>query len=273
MIERAHFQLVLKGDTADQHEFQGYDGYMALAGFARTVSLVANYVETGKIRQRGDFAGRNSVRATIPSEGSIVADFFVGVQSVPLETFGLAAGVTSASLMYGLVKRVIDRNLGQNTLPEGDPVAPLVRRKAGDVETLVAISEAPIRQTHGVIGHGADQIDVVGGFNMLSRFDSETRDYVKLNVEDANVQTKPVSVAAFNVNSGYGSVFDFDLGRTIPISMSRDILRMHRSIFTWGLDQYANNSGAKIRMTFSRILAMDGTPKRYIVLRAEKLED
>jgi hypothetical protein len=51
------FRLVLTGETADEHQFQGYDGYMALAGFAWTLSLVSNYVETGEVRHRGDFPG------------------------------------------------------------------------------------------------------------------------------------------------------------------------------------------------------------------------
>jgi hypothetical protein len=55
-MHRVPFRLVLTGDTADEHQFQGYDGYMALAGFAWTLSLISNYVETGKVRHRGGFS-------------------------------------------------------------------------------------------------------------------------------------------------------------------------------------------------------------------------
>jgi hypothetical protein len=91
-----------------------------------------------------------------------------------------------------------------------------------------------------------------------------------LNVEDTHEIERDFTVAAFNVNSGYGSVFDNDLGRTIPISMSRDVLRNVSNIFTWGLDQYANKTGGRIKVRYTRILAMDGTPKRYVVLAARR---
>ena len=93
-----------------------------------------------------------------------------------------------------------------------------------------------------------------------------------LNVEDDNSHERLFSVSAFNVNSGYGSVFDPQIGRTVPISMSKDILRIYRSVFSWGLDQYANRTGARIRMRYWRILAMDGTPKRYVVLHATRAD-
>lgn len=96
----------------------------------------------------------------------------------------------------------------------------------------------------------------------------DTKDYVRLNVEDDNRLTKEVSVSAFNANSGYGSVFDGDLGHVVPFSMSRDTLRRYKGVFSWGLDQYVHNTGKKITADFTRILAMDGRAKRYIILSA-----
>jgi len=89
MAEYVPIRLKLTGDTADHHQFQGYDGYMALAGFAWTLSLVANYAETGKIRQRGDFPGRHAVRGLAPTEGSVVVDFLVWLGQNPQGVFAL----------------------------------------------------------------------------------------------------------------------------------------------------------------------------------------
>lgn len=276
MAELVPFRLKLTGDTADKHQFQGYDGYMALAGFAWTLALVTNYTQTGRIRQRGDFPGRDAVQAIAPAKGSIIADFTVWVQQNPgqvlgLGSVGVGAGIGASAFLYDLMQRVIARNLGQESQAETPLLTRLLEARSGDVEALVAKVEPSIRQTHAVIGHGAQKMQILGGHNIINTYDEDTRDYVKLNVEDDRIREKDFSVAAFNVNSGYGSVYDKDLGRTVPISMSKDVLRTVSSIFTWGLDQYANKTGGRVSMKYTRILAMDSTPKRYIVLSAERV--
>lgn len=267
------YRLRLTGDLADDHQFEGYDGYMALAGFAWTLSLVANYADTGKIRQRGEFDGRHAVRAKAPEEGSVIADFFVKLARNPADVFGPAAGqAASGSFLDALVRRVINKNLGQTA--DDETLAQLLanRARTGDVEALVAITEAPIRQAHSVIGSGAEEMLISGGINInpIATFDASTKEYVKQNVEDNHEITKSFSVSAFNANSGYGSVFDQDQGHVIPFSMKREKLRQFRQVFSWGLDQYTNRTGGKVSATFTRILAMDGRPKRYVISSAEK---
>lgn len=270
MPEMVPIRVRLTGDTADDHQFQGYDGYMALAGFAWMFSLISNYAETGKIRQRGEFPGRHAVRARTPIEGSVIADFLIYLQSHPAEVFGgNFASLTSTAFLHALIRRVVNRNIGENDKDANELLAPLLIRRGGDVEALVAISEAPIRQAHSVIGNGATKIEIAGGFNILNTFDTGTQEYVKSSLEDKNENTKYFSVSAFNANSGYGSVFDEDHGHVIPFSMSRETLRRYKTVFSWGLDQYVQSTGRKIRMNFTRILALDKRPKRYVVMSAE----
>ncbi|HVV27451.1 MAG TPA: hypothetical protein VHC40_05740 [Rhizomicrobium sp.] len=265
---------MLTGDTADQHQFQGYDGYMALAGFAWTLSLVSNYIDTGKIRHRGDFPGRHSVRASALARGSLLADFTVFLTAHPevLAVLGIPGAIATnvvSSLIYDVAKRVIGRNLGQDDRSLSPNMTKLLDNRGGDIEALVAATEASIRQSHSVIGNGAQAINIYGGNNIINVYNDQTRQYVLQNVEDPEVHEKNFSVAAFNANSGYGSVFDFDLGRTVPISMTKEVLSSVRSTFTWGLDQYANRTGKHVSVTYRRIFAMDGTPKRYVVLKAK----
>lgn len=269
-MEIVPFRLKLTGGTADEHQFQGYDGYMALAGFAWTLSLAANYADTGKIRQRGEFDGRHAVRAKAPEEGSVIADFFVLLQNNPVEIFGPVVGAVGGTvLLSSLVRRVISRNLGEDSRDEA--LAQLLASRSGDVEALIAISEAPIRQAHSVIGNGAEKIDISGGINIINTFNKDTKEYVKQSIEDNTEITKKFSVSAFNANSGYGSVFDENLGHVVPFSMNQERLRKFRPVFSWGLDQYSNKTGGRISATFTRILAMDGRPKRYVIVRAERI--
>ena len=263
------FRLSLTGDAADYHQFQAYDGYNALAGFAWTLSLVTNYVETGVIRHRGDFPGRRAVRAKAISEGSLNADFIVWITD-NAQMLGLGAGLGAAPFLYSVVRRVIARNLGEDVADVDPEIAELNDKRGGDLEALVALTEPAIRQTHSVIGKGADDVTIVGGFNVLAELDHSTKAYVTENFEDDEFKEAIVTVAAFNANSGYGSVFDPSLGRTVPISMSRENLRRLRRVFSWGLDQYANRTGETIRIGFTRIMALDGTPKRYLIQAASR---
>lgn len=273
MSETVPFQLRLTGNIADAHKFQGYDGYMALAGFAWTLSLVTNYAETGRIRQRGDFPGRHLVHASAPAQGSVVVELAALMSSSPVRVFGgVVAGVGAGPLLISLMNRVISRNLGDDS-PEADRVlASLLKQRGGDVEALVAITEAPIRQAHSVIGNGANHMEISGGFNIINTFDEKTKEYVSLNVEDRKEIEKEFSVSAFNANSGYGSVFDGDLRRVVPFSMNRETLRKYKGLLSWGLDQYANEKGGQLRLRFTRVLSMDGTPKRYIIVHAAQSE-
>jgi len=266
VIERAQFQLQLTGGTSENHHFQGYDGYMSLAGFALTLSLVTNYVETGVIRHKGDFPGRNSVRAGVLRPGSVIADF-----AVLLEAVAVGSGVGGALILSSLVSRVIARNLGQAHNEKDDAAAELVKRKRGDFEALVAAAEPSIRQSHDVIGNGAEKITIVGGMNIINSYDRQTKNYVRSSKKDDEVLSNDVTVTGFYGNSGHGSVFDHELGRNVPFWMPKAVLDVVGNVMSWGLDQYANKTGKKVRISYTRILAMDNREKRYTILDAAPL--
>lgn len=265
MAERAHFELRLSGGTADQHNFQGYDGFMSLAGFALTLSLVTNYVETGIIRHRGDFPGRSAVRAGTLRPGSVIADYGVLLNAVV--TGAVTGG--SAQLLTSLVERVLARNLGQRTSDTNPDAAALVRRKSGDFEALVAATEPSIRQAHDVIGNGAKKIKVVGGVNVLNTFDKETKSYLRSSKKDPTILEANVDVTGFYGNTGHGSVFDHSLSRNVPIGMDKATLDAIGSVFSWGLDEWINKTGKMVAITYQRIVAMDGREKRYVILDAK----
>lgn len=266
------FTVSLTGDAADYHQFHAYDGYTSLAGFAFTLSLITNYVETGVIRHRGDFPGRRAVRATALQPGSVTADFFVWL-TPSFEVLGAAAAGAAGPFFYSFVRRIIARNVGAvEEIP--DPVlADVLRRKSGDVEALVAVTEPSLRRTHDVIGRGAGELTVSGGFNLISRLDVNTKAYMTQHWDEGIPMSGHVTVNAFDANSGYGRIFDATLGRTIPVTMTRDLLNRYGPVFTWGMHQYMRKTGKKIEIEYTRTLAMDDTPKRYRVLSARRADD
>ena len=264
MVEVVPFQIKLTGNLTDYHEFEAYDGFTAMAGFARTLNLAAHYVETGKIRSRGDFTGRHAVLASVPRPGSMIFDFNVLAQTAPAAIFGV---ISSAAALVALTKHVIRLNIGDE-LGDEPELETVMEKRSGDIAALVAVSEAPIRQAHAVIGHGASEAEIIGGANILGQFDQDTENYVKLDVVDAEPQTKKVTVPSFNANSGYGSIFDPDIGRVIPITMSRDVLAESRLTFGWALNEYVKRTGALIEITFTRVMSLDGRPKKYRIISA-----
>ncbi|MCA0996846.1 hypothetical protein [Alloyangia pacifica] len=272
MHETVPFQMRLTGDLADTHKFQGYDGYMAMAGFAWTLSLVTNYAVTGEIRHKGDFPGRRLVHARAPQAGSVLVEMVSLLTSDPVQIFGgVAAGVGAGGLLTALVSRVINQNIGDED-PNSDRIlGRFMDSRGGDIEALTAMAESPIRQTLKIIGNGVEEIYVSSGFNIINSFNEETKEYVNQNVIDNVEKMGDFSISAFNVNSGHGSVFDRKIGRVVPFSMGADVLEGNKRKFSWGLDQYASGKSGKLRLKYTRLLNMDGRPKRYIVLSASRV--
>jgi len=268
MAEVASFKLRMTGGLTDFHQIEAYDGYTSLAGAAFAISLITNYVETGEIRHRGDFVGRHAVRALPMLQGSLIADLAVYLKSCPSSIFGSATGTSGTKLLYGLVNRVISRNIGITPAPLNQQTAALLQRKDGDVEALVAISEPSLRQAHEVIGNGADGVEWIGGVNIMARMDAGTKSYMKSSIDDNEIVRREVTVTGFYGNTGHGSVFDPTLGRNIPVGMNKDTLKAYGTFFSWGLDQYINDTGRKVCIEFTRVLAVDGRPKRYVIRSA-----
>jgi hypothetical protein len=271
MIDAIPFRLRLRGGDADHHELPAYDGYMALAGFAWTLSLVTNYAETGKIRHRGAFEGRSSVKAKVISDGSVIADFVANLsQNSGLTAVGVEIGIgLTVNFLYDLLKRTVNRNVGIETAPQTDELKTLERGRGGDLEALAAAVEPSVRQTHSVIDQGVGTINIYGNNNrIINTLNDETKAYVDGSIEDRTILAKNLSVASFNANSGYGSVYDADLGRTVPIKLTKDTLDGSKEVLSWGLHEYAKGTGKKVSLRFFRVLSFDRTPKRYIVVNA-----
>lgn len=259
----------MQGSEASQSQVPAYDGYTALAGFAFTLSLVTNFVETGKVRHRGDFPSRSLVKARPIVAGSVAGDFIAILQSPAIVAIGEGVvGSMIAAVLYDVVKRTLNRNVGDAITHQTQQAEQIERERGGDLEALVAAVEPSVRQTHAIIGNGAQQVNIYGGNVVINRFDADTKEYVNSSVEDRSLLEKDVSVASFNANSGYGGVFDEDIGRVIPVKITKETLARAKSVLSWGLNEYANGTGRRVTLRYFRLLALDGTPKRYVVVDA-----
>lgn len=267
MPEVATFRLTLRGGLAERHLLEGHDGYNALAGAAWAMSLVTNYVETGRLRWRGDFIGRHAVLAEPLAAGSLIAEFKVALTGNVAPALQVPSG-TATSLLYGLMRRVIHRNIGLPTEALNAETEFLIDHRSGDVEALVARTEPSIRRAHEAIGNTATSVDWVGGFSAMGSLTPESKEYMKATIPDDTLMRQDVTVSGFYGNNGNGLIFDPALGRNIPISMSPGTLASVGVVFSYGLDQYMNKTGNTIRIQFTRKLASDGRPKLYVIKHA-----
>ncbi len=259
----AKFQLKLTGGLATRHEMEGYDGFNALANSAFALSLIANYVETGTLRRKGDFPLRHSVLAQPMREGSLITDLTVPLSdslNVKHQTTG-----SPVNLLFGLAKRVIGGNIGIEVPPLNAETEAVITKKGGDVEALVTATEPSLRRVHDAIGASATNLQWTGGFSSIGNFDATSKAYMNDTVADPTLRQKDVSVSGFLGNSGRGLVFDRVLGRNVSVVMRRDTLNAVGVVFSYGLDQYMNKTGNLIRIDYTRMNATDGRPKRYVI--------
>ncbi len=267
-METAKFQLHLTGGLANKHQLEGYDGYRALASAAFAISLVSNYVETGKVRHKGEFAMRHAVRARPIRQGSLIADFEVPVSDKIHESHGISGG-TAKALLYGLMKFVIRSNIGTEAPILNPETEIAINNQGGNVAALVSAAEPSLRTSHDVIGDSATTVNWIGGINSIAQFDQASKNYMKDTIPENILLNKNVAVSGFLGNSGRGLVFDKDLGRNVYVTMNVETLGRVGTVFSWGLDEYMNRTGNLINIGYTRMIATDGRTKRYVIKNAQ----
>lgn len=266
-------KVILTGQDADNHELPAYDGLSSLAGLSLAATLITHYAATGRIRRRGHFDSRARVRLQSVKPGSVLFGLvieFVASNPFILGVGGTLVGGVASSALYDLIKLIVKKNIGHSHEPQTQAVAVLSSQRGGDLEALADATEPGLRQAHAIIRNGADRMEIIGKKDQpISIFDGATKDYISQSIVDDEVIVKDVSVAAFNANSGHGRVFDHELGRTVAIYIPEHSQKAFKSVLGWGLNEYAKGTSQTISVKFSRILAWDGRPKKYIILDAE----
>lgn len=263
-MEVAKIELTLRGGLSDRHEMEGYDGFNSLASAAFAASLVANYVETGEVRHKGQFKLRHAVLARPMRAGSLITDLTIPLSDGINAKHEVSAG-SPVNLFLGLMKRIIGGNVGVETTPLNPETEQAVRARGGHIEALVAATEPSLRRAHDVIGDSAKTLEWTSGFNSIGQLDLRSKAYMNDTVPDRTPRHKDVSVSGFLGNSGRGLVFDRVLGRNIGIVMNRDTLNDVGTVFSYGLDQYMKKTRNYIRIRYTRMNSSDGRPKRYVI--------
>lgn len=247
-------EIRFSGLEANKNHIEANDGLESLAGLAHAATLVAHFISTGVIRQRQPYDDglRFFFQETKP--GSLTAILALG---------GSLAMGAAGNAVYDLLKIVWKRATG--TGADGDVTLNDAVYRSGDIDALTEAVSPSLLRGHVWINHHEQQIQIKTGKQILLDFNQRTKDYLKTEVIEESVSVQDVSVAALNVNSRYGRVFFFDLGRTIPFKVdkaanSRTIPNLSRY-----LTEYADRTGATVNIQFKKVLYVDGRLKKVVI--------
>lgn len=268
-----------EGDVADRHLLPAYEGAQSIEGIARTITLVSHYAVTGEVRKRYPFDATARPYIRPPQAGSFEALFalFTDPNTRMVSTLGgtLAVSVAGA-LIVELMKLVAKRAVGQEHVSENAHIQHVERQRAGELEALIDAVEPSLKKAHTVINHGAGNIVIVSGDHNIVQFDPGTKEYISSKVHDQRRRQLAVSVGMLNANTRNGRVFNADLGRTVPISVSREAEPRTLPNLAWSLQRYSARNmrqlNSLVNIVFETESSTDGIDKRYIVFDAFPVE-
>lgn len=261
------------GDLAERHVFPAYAGSVSMRGVARSVVLIGNYLAEGKIRKKAPFSQNIQFYLHPPREGSF--ENLLSFVTASPEMLAISAVIGSVSLnvfsnfISDGIKYCFNRVVGKDVQPETAELKKLNERCGGDLEALIDSIESPARDAHTVIGNGAQNILLITGSNNIVTLNANTKRYISTTLSESQPKTKLVSVGMFNVNTRYGRVFDYELGKTIPFIVDRESSHQTMGNLSTSLDRYARGLLNKdVTIKFTQETDIDRRAKRYIILDA-----
>lgn len=231
------------------------------------MTLIAHYAATGKVRHRFPFDETVRFYLEDTEEGSFNWKFAAAA------TGSLALGLATNGI-YDLAKLTMSKAIGEEPTQLSEQVKAINEGQSGDVDALVEAIEPALKKAHYGIDETAKEIVIeeTNTKRVIVRFNGSSKSYLKDSVEgDDDIQD--VAISALNVNDRTGRAYFLDLKRTIPFRVSRDADPKTIGILSAGIDRYANKLPAPIRITFSRVEAIDGRLKKIIILKAEDISD
>lgn len=261
--------VTYQGGVADEHKLPAYEGAMSIRGVARSITMVTTYLGTGRIRKNAPFESPIDVYLRPLRPGSLDTAYQIISSIDPtIVASGLTLSVTG-SLIYDTMKLVFGRVIGQDSKPNSKDLKDLDRYRGGDLSALEDTVEPALVDAHRVIGHGSNNIVIIGHGNSIV-FDRQTKEYITSSRVDEKVETKEVSIASYNANDKSGRVYDFDEKKTIPFKIDRNATKNSAVAIAQCLAKYTKGEESKVIIKYSRILAPDNRVKRFVIYRASK---
>lgn len=272
-METLKYELVYDGGIAAEGRLPAHSGATSLEGITWTLALIGHYVATGKIRTRGELSPDVRIYLAPARQGSFVQEVWVYLTE-PNNLFLTSVvgsyvvgsiSQTVNSLITSTIKQVCGLTVD---LIKGDQDA-LDRLPSGDREALVDKIEPSMRRTHVVIGEGVATLDLKREQKPLFRLDQNTKAYVNADfLTDETLMV--ISVGAYNANSGNGSAYLPNVGKTVRFYAPKGLDPDTYGALSYSLDRYVNGLPSQIQIACVPTVSLDDRYKRLKVVRAFK---
>lgn len=267
------YRVIYEGGEADRNRLPAHEGATSIEGLTWTYSLLAHYAATGKIKARGALSPEIRVFLTPAKQGSYIYDIYLYVMQ-PENLFitsiaGSYAVSTVGQVLNSLIGSSLTRvcGLAMNVLPSWDKK--LDRLPSGDREALVDKIEPSMRRAHSVIDEGVSTLTIKKGYTPLLKMDIHTKSYVNADLLTDEI-SRQASVGAYNANTGNGSVYLPDIGKTVPFYAEKGLSDSTYAALSWSLDRYVNGAPSEIEIACRENVAIDGRTKRLLIKAAFK---
>lgn len=277
MAEEIRYRLQYVGDDADRHILPAHSGSQSLEGISWSVSVLANYLATGRLKKRGALDTRIQVFIAPAQQGSFVDDLLIFVTE-PNNMFltsivGAHAVSTVGQVLNSFIVSAVRQVCGLPSVDDQQQRSWLDRFPSGDMEAALDAIEPSMKRAHSVIGEGATQLIIQRDAAPLVSLDRRTKAYVNANIEGEEIVQRIVSVGALNVNTGNGRAYLPDIGKTVPFNVVREPDTGTYQALSYSLDRYARGLPDHVQIRCREIFANDDRIKRLVVYGAQRIDD
>jgi len=263
-----------EGDIADEHRIPGLEGTQSLEGIARSLTLVANFAATGKIRHRYPFSDEFHLQLLTFEPGSFRTMFGLTISTT--STLKWVASIVGIAAIQGpvgnfttdLLKYTFNSATGAaSSIPSS--LSELTDKRSGDFEALQEAVTPSLKRSHTIIDHGAHQISIIGNGNQITIYDQRSKDFLDDSRYEDLPEVKIVSTGMLNANTRNGRVFDYEYHKLVSIFVARDCTDRAMSNLARSLQLYARaKDKGQIYIKYKVKRNKSGLPERYYVLDA-----
>jgi hypothetical protein len=233
-------RLEFYGGMATRHELDLYDAGRSIEGLGRTVSILAHYLQTGKVISQAP-ASKAYVSLRPPQSGSFVIEVLVGVTSatlaVPITLYithvfnqwlpgGSAADKARIARLQseiaiqrerldGLERAIDQRDRVDEVSQEVEQLKSFVKENQKEHDVIRSITSNSFLDIYRPIGRSATHAvaygDRPGAYAGV--VDEPTVALLDTEIADADITTVAATVDAFSRKSKRGTAFSAELGR------------------------------------------------------------
>lgn len=272
-MHQIRYRLHFTGDMADEHLLPAHEGAKSLEGISWAFSLLGHYASTGKIRKQGTLDSNIRFYIGPPQRGGYINDIYAFI-SDPQNTFitsvvGAYTVATATDSINAFIKYCFKRTVGLFEDVDSKEYDKLRKKlPSGDLEANLDAIEPSLKRAHEVIGDGAGSLQISRSRTPLLTLNKSTKDYVNTNIYGDSEVEKTVSIGALNVNTGNGSAFIPEIGKTAPFTIVKEPSPGTYEILSTSLYNYAKGLPSHIIITCTEVFSLDNRIKKLVISSA-----